>query len=390
MILRSISVTNFKCFQKLRLELSQFTLFTGFNAAGKSTAIQPILLLAQALQGNRASNALSLNGPLVRLGMPGDVIASNPSSRSVVITVETEYDYAQWNLEPQERSLVASERELGVLKIASAEYKATASMTHTWRDTIWSESVQGSDRIDISVAKTVYLSAVRAGTVTAFDAVDGGGRVHADVGVEGQFAPWWYAYSADDVVEVARRHPLERASSLRRQLDAYLSDLFPGAQANAEYIARTSLVRLEFKTSTTSDWRRPANVGYGLTYAFPILVALLLALPGQIVIIDSPEAHLHPRAQSKMGSMLARFAKAGVQVLVETHSDHVLNGVRLAVREGLIGSNDVAIHFFSGPTESEHGIISLRIDKNGTLDAWPDGFFDQSERDLTVLAGWGD
>jgi predicted ATPase len=88
--------------------------------------------------------------------------------------------------------------------------------------------------------------------------------------------------------------------------------------------------------------------------------------------------------------MLARFAKAGVQVLVETHSDHVLNGVRLAVRHNVIGFNDVTVHFFSGPTETRHGILSLRIDKNGTLDAWPEGFFDQSERDLTVLAGWGD
>jgi predicted ATPase len=390
MILRSIGVTNFKCFQTLRLELSQLTLFTGFNAAGKSTALQPILLLAQALQSDRASNVLSLNGPLVRLGMPSDVIASNLSSRSVIITIETEIDHAQWSLELPERSLAETERELGVLRIASAEYKAARSKAHKWKEAIWSESVPHPDRVDLIVAKTIYLSAVRAGTVTAFEAVDGGGHVHADVGIEGQFAPWWYAYSADEVVDGARRHPQERASSLRRQLDAHLADLFPGAQANAEHIARTSLVRLEFKTSTTSDWRRPANVGYGLTYAFPILVALLLAKPGQIVIIDSPEAHLHPRAQSKMGSMLARFAKAGVQVLVETHSDHVLNGVRLAVREGVIGSNDVAIHFFTGPTESRHGIISLRIDRNGTLDVWPDGFFDQSERDLTVLAGWGD
>jgi predicted ATPase len=155
------------------------------------------------------------------------------------------------------------------------------------------------------------------------------GRIHADVGVEGQFAPWWYAHAADDEIDVERRHPKESASTLRRQLDAYLGELFAGAQANAEQISRTSLVRLEFKTSTTSDWRRPANVGYGLTYAFPILVALLIARPGQIVVIDSPEAHLHPRAQSAMGSMLARFAKAGVQILVETHSDHVLNGYGL-------------------------------------------------------------
>lgn len=383
MTLRSIEVTNFKCFQKLRLELSQLTLFTGFNAAGKSTALQPILLLAQAFQSDRTLNALSLNGPLVRLGLPSDVIASNASSRSIVIAVATEDDHAQWVLESREPGL-------GVLTVGSAEYKVESREAHKWSEAVWSGPTGRTEGIDRALSETIYLSAVRTGTATAFEALDSAGRIHADVGVEGQFAPWWYAHAADDEVDGARRHPQESASSLRRQLDAYLAELFPGSQVNAEHIVRTSLVRLEFKTSTTSDWRRPANVGYGLTYAFPILVALLVAHSGQMVIVDSPEAHLHPRAQSRMGRMLARFARAGVQVLVETHSDHVLNGVRLAVHDNVIGFNDVATHFFSGPTEENHGIVSLRIDKNGTLDAWPDGFFDQSERDLTVLAGWED
>jgi predicted ATP-dependent endonuclease of OLD family len=94
MTLRSIEIANFKCFQKLRLELSQLTLFTGFNAAGKSTALQPILLLAQAFQSDRALSALSLNGPLIRLGLPDDIIASNASSRSIVITLATDTDHA--------------------------------------------------------------------------------------------------------------------------------------------------------------------------------------------------------------------------------------------------------------------------------------------------------
>src|SRR5262249_12621357 len=99
--------------------------------------------------------------------------------------------------------------------------------------------------------------------------------VPAEMGAEGQYAPWWYAKDADEEVVPPRRHPGESASSVRRQLDAYLGELFPGAQANAEQIVRTSLVRLEFKTSTTSDWRPPANVGFGLSYAFPILLALV-------------------------------------------------------------------------------------------------------------------
>ena len=213
---------------------------------------------------------------------------------------------------------------------------------------------------------------------------------YADVGNEGQYAPWWYADNADNEIDEARRHPDETAGSLRRQLDAYLGHLFPGAQATADEIARTSFVRLRLRVGTTSDWHRPINIGYGLIYAFPILIALLLARKNQIVVIDSPEAHLHPGAQSRMGETLSRFARAGVQVFVETHSDHLLNGVRLAVKRKAISPSEVSVHFFGGVNESgAHGVTSLQMDSEGNIDAWPKGFFDQAERDLGELTSWG-
>src|SRR5438046_1441121 len=77
---------------------------------------------------------------------------------------------------------------------------------------------------------------------------------------------------------------------------------------------------------------RPTNVGFGITYALPIVVSILSARPGSLVIIENPEAHLHPRGQVRMGELLSLASTAGIQVLIETHSDHVLNGIRLAVR----------------------------------------------------------
>jgi predicted ATPase len=89
-----------------------------------------------------------------------------------------------------------------------------------------------------------------------------------------------------------------------------------------------------------------------------------------------------------MGRMLARFAASGIQLLVETHSDHVLNGVRLSVRDRLLEPKDVAVHFFSGVTQAGNGVNSMHLDERGSVDFWPAGFFDQSETDLTRLAGW--
>jgi len=140
-----------------------------------------------------------------------------------------------------------------------------------------------------------------------------------------------------------------------------------------------------------SEVYAPANIGYGLTYVFPILVAGLLSKKGQVLIIDSPEAHLHPMGQSKIGYFLAVMAAAGVQVIVETHSDHVLNGVRLAVSKHSISNDDVAIHFFS-PSQSASDpssvVTSPLIDIQGNLSEWPEGFFDQSDKDLATLSGW--
>ena len=192
----------------------------------------------------------------------------------------------------------------------------------------------------------------------------------------------------DSEVSAEKRHPQEQATSFRKQLDAWIGSLFPGAQANVQLLPQVSRLSLQFRLFDTGSWRRPANIGYGLTYAFPILVSLLAADAGQIVVIDSPEAHLHPSAQSQMGRLLAHFAAAGVQVLVETHSDHLLNGVRLAVKDQIIAHTDLEIHFFAGATRDTHGVVSPTIDRAGRINDWPKGFFDQSDNDLSVLSGW--
>ena len=155
-----------------------------------------------------------------------------------------------------------------------------------------------------------------------------------------------------------------------------------------QLVPQVSLLNLQFRLSEIGAWRRPVNIGYGLTYAFPILVAVLAAEQGHLVIIDSPEAHLHPYAQSQMGRLLAHFAAAGVQILVETHSDHMLNGVRLAVKDRALSISSVRLHFFTRASHDSHGVISPEIGPDGRISEWPDGFFDQAEKDLSILANW--
>lgn len=384
-MLTHIHLTNFKCFRALSLPLAPLTLLTGFNAAGKSTSLQTLLLLTQALRSGNESPELPLNGPLASLGSPGEVL--NGGGSELTLGVENEEVRVEWRMAAENRS------EGNALRIRQivvngpdgrSEFPAEAPLHR-----LLPPGLALARGIADTIRETLFISAVRLGTAEVFPAPESATPVHADVGMQGEFAPWWFERFLDEEINPARCHPGEIAQTLRRQFNAWAGELFPGAQGNAQRVAKTSLMRLELRIGDTDDWQRPANIGYGLTYAFPVLVAGLLAKPGQVLIIDSPEAHLHPMGQSRMGRFLGRIAAAGVQVLVETHSDHVLNGVRLAVREGLIEPPKVAVHFFNHAHAEEGArITSPRLDRDGNISEWPEGFFDQSERDLACLAGW--
>src|SRR5690606_34572833 len=116
-----------------------------------------------------------------------------------------------------------------------------------------------------------------------------------------------------------------------------------------DYVGRTGV-------RESSQKLRPSNVGFGLTYSLPLVVACLIAKPGSVLLLENPEAHLHPQGQAALGELIVRAARDGVQILVETHSDHVLNGIRLAVKRQLISKDDVVVHYFQRAVDT--GIAS--------------------------------
>ena len=211
--------------------------------------------------------------------------------------------------------------------------------------------------------------------------------IHADIGTMGEFAAWWLERFSDEEVDPARRLASKSGTTLRRQVGASGQRTVPRFRSVHAVAGKNGACAASIENA---DNRRVAtSLQCGLRPKLCVshfLVAGLLARSGQALLIDSPEAHLHPKAQSRMGRFIAAMANSGVQVVVEIHSDHVLNGVRLAVRDKLIKAEAVSVHFFSGITDSDLGITSVHLDKDGAIDAWPTGFFDQSERDLAQLA----
>jgi len=140
-------------------------------------------------------------------------------------------------------------------------------------------------------------------------------------------------------------------------------------------------VRLD--TSGISN-RSLAQVGFGLSQLWPILVAGLASRPGDLVIIETPEAHLHPGAQHRVAEFFVELARHGRQVIVETHSEHVVAASSLAVKRREIAPADLALSFFS-QTKGRTRIQRIDVDLSGRRLASPEGFFDQAAQELLEL-----
>jgi predicted ATPase len=211
------------------------------------------------------------------------------------------------------------------------------------------------------------------------------------VGSRGEFTAQVLARHTGRVRE-ALCHPATTekggAVQLIKQAEFWMQEITPEIEIRTVPLVQMSSVHaLQFKRSgVATDWLRPPNIGFGVSYALPIVVGGLLAAPGSLFLVENPEAHLHPQGQSHIGRFLAHLATAGVQVIVETHSDHVLNGVRLAAadpRHPIRHDQVIVQHFHSGNAPPRSKAIEL-TEKAG-LSAWPVGFFDQSERDLAAI-----
>jgi predicted ATPase len=220
------------------------------------------------------------------------------------------------------------------------------------------------------------------------------GLSEVGLGVSGEFAAEFLASEGDRRLAVsACRHPLATSDLLRANVEAWMGEFSPNLRLVTSDESDQDRVRLRYQFEGSrglSNQYRPTNVGFGVSYTFPVILAILAAEPGDLLLIEAPEAHLHPRGQAKIGELLALAAASGVQLLVETHSDHVLNGVRVAVHQRLIKALDTVFFYFQWDTKRADGATSvqrLAVDSSGRIENWPAGFFDEMDRSLELLLG---
>ena len=372
-MLHSINMQNFKCFKDTTLTLPRLTVLTGMNASGKSTAIQTLAMLVQDACEADALRTLCLNGSLLQLGKPEDVLNKQHAKKDFSITLGLEGGDTVFSfvLNPQKQEFLAH-------------------VTAHWLDIVQDANVT-VDRLGKAAESllkcSAYICADRLGPREMHD-IDTSSP-YSSVGARGERTVQVLYDSEDWEVEDALLHDKEPVPSLPKQTQAYMRDLFPGFTLDIQPVQRTNLATVGLSVCDGVGYVRPQNIGFGLSSALPIIVAGLYAAEDEMVMVENPEIHLHPCGQSTMGGFLAKVAASGPQVMVETHSDHVLNGIRKAVKNKVLTPDDVAIYFFKDMSSTgEPDIERLSLDEAGNVSHWPEGFFDQHDKDLDTLLGW--
>ncbi len=373
-MIESLRVRNFKCFADVTIPIGPLTLLTGLNGAGKSSAIQAMLVLRQSSeQGLLEQGRLALNGDLVQIGTAADALYGYAEEEQIGFELVTDGVSSSWAFDYDKRADVLK----GAIPAPSRPVK---------------QSDGGKKGTGLFGDAFQYLCAERVGPRTSFATSDFQVRERRQLGMRGELTAHFLATFGKE--RLAKGPLLRReavSSDLLAQVETWLGFISPGTRIQVTAHRAMDAVQLGYQFVSgrdVTDVYRPTNVGFGLTYTLPILVAILSAKPGALVIIENPEAHLHPRGQARMGELLALAAAAGVQVILETHSDHVLNGVRVAVHDGKLAPERVRIHFFERTDQTDraiHEITSPQMDRDGRIDRWPAGFFDEWDAALDQL-----
>lgn len=368
-MITEIDIWNFKSIRHLTLFPVSLNLLMGLNGMGKSSFIQSLLLLRQ----NRKNLAqkLKLNGNLVDIGRGKDAL----------------YYFADTNEEITFELAFKKDGDKESLLNLDYAYDSESDVlrsTRTSSDTrIPDEPLFGSDFI--------FLSAERITPAVTYDMSHDAITAQNSLGNHGELAIH-FLEQYGTTIKVSENLCLPGAPSnhLEDQVAAWMDVISPGVKINTDALGDIDKVKLTYQFKTASNVTnefRPTNVGFGITYILPVLVACLCG-KYKLLIIENPEAHLHPKGQSKLGELLARCAAEGAQLFVETHSDHIVNGVRVAVKNKILPPYEPYIQYFTKKYEADQtytAVTPIKIGSNGELSEYPADFMDEWEIQLMKL-----
>lgn len=370
-MITNIRIKNYKAIKNIDIPLSPLTIFTGLNGLGKSSVLQSLLLMRQSFKDNSFKSGLFLrNEELLQMGLGKDVfsVGADPNE-------DLSFDL-EWDFEDNLKLGFRVEMDKDVLPLNVFDCSDILMLKTR---SLFSNNFQ-------------YLSAnrivpqVQYKTSTYFvDELNSLGKM-------GEYTAHYLAKNHNkSILNIELQHPNSKSDSLLDNVDAWLSEVSPGVKVSAEYHRELEVATLSYRFEQKDDYTdafKPTHVGFGLTYVLPVITALLMTDKGGLIIIENPESHLHPAGQSKIGHLCAIAAESGIQIIMETHSDHIVNGLRVAVKNKKISNDNASLYFFERDIKDinhETEVIPLYIDERGKIDEWPRGFMDEWEKQLDEL-----
>ncbi|MBQ7583599.1 MAG: DUF3696 domain-containing protein [Lachnospiraceae bacterium] len=362
-MLRKIKLENFKCFREISIPVRPVSVLAGLNGAGKSTVLQSLLLTKQSVYSNGTLEFLNLEGNTIKMGAAGDILCESAPDNLIHFT---------FNDEEKECSLAFCVSDSGMEKQIATEGQPI--IVPTW------------------ISELRYLSAFRISPQNSYDMIGISKSKVFEYGNNGEFCIQFLAEYGRRNIAQEKMLPMEArndsGTTIQDAVAYWLNFISPGVipVVRAERDTGNATLQFEYlEGDHKSRTHRNINVGFGITYVLPIVVAIMAAKPGDLLLLENPEAHVHPGGQIFLGRMIALAAGCGIQLLVETHSDHVMNGIRLAVHRGEVSSEAVNFLYFERSREGEHTCREIHTDRKGKLSEWPKGFFDSWDEALTEL-----
>lgn len=385
-MLTAVKLFNYKCFHQEEFHLSNINLFFGLNGRGKSSLLQAILLMSQSVSETNSLKELLISSCLLKLGNFDDIKFSNSNIlENIKFGFETDSD----SITDFEFEYRRDENELGRGFLKSFELNGIKSS-----EEVISDSNSSTDSISKNNSSINYkddsriLKIFRNVHYVSADRI--GPRLYVDkFGVDGVYKTGIRGENAINVLSSYKQilNPLFFFSGSEPQTiinlcEQWLSYIFDGANIEINDKGE-SVLSLKINPKGNENLYKSVNVGFGYSYILSIVVTCLIAKEGDIVIFENPEAHLHPKAQSRLTQLFSRLALNNVQLFIESHSEHILNGLRVAIadKKNGIEKNMISSYFF----DENFKVEKLMIDDKGFVDNWPKDFFDQLEIDNSLI-----
>jgi predicted ATPase len=381
-MIKKIIIKNFKSHKKTELDFSNLTVLCGANGVGKSSAIHALLLLRDAYLNRSNFEYIDLKSKFIAIGTAKDALYQYSENDELGFEIQTNTHTLNYSFEVKKGSEL--EKTL-IYKSSQVEHIADKDILE--QESLFNKSCQ-------------FISAARLGPQPFYNKDDVVVDVHNQISViEGRAEHFVHFLNANrnNIVLDDLHHISSSEKDLYSQVAAWESEISEGVNIHLQDKGESGYeLRYSFtnKNRDKTNEFKAINVGFGLTYVLPILVAILSAPKGALLLIENPEAHLHPNGQAKLIELICLAAQAGIQIVIETHSDHIINGILVQSKkfeesQKGISRDNVSIYHFSRDELNQCSTAEkIKIEEGGRIYYTPSGFFDQFTIDYEFLMGF--